>query len=189
MADDLKPAYLLTGSDTPKIDRALRRLRGHFDPSAYEQLDGLSVTGNDIVAACNSMGLFGGDARLVVVTEVDGRPNKEGRLVGGLKAADFEEIATYLAAPAPGTLLALVGREVKADSAIAKAVKNWTYKDKFGRIDILVGIAYDADPVRARELLLACRVLIDTRLERLDPEADGAETSSRLQHIDIDFDT
>ena len=39
-----------------------------------------------------------------------------------------------------------------------------------------------------RELLLACRVLIDTRLERLDPETDGAETPSRLQNIDIDFD-
>ena len=38
-----------------------------------------------------------------------------------------------------------------------------------------------------RELLLACRVLIDTRLERLDPEADSAETPSRLQSIDIDF--
>lgn len=40
-----------------------------------------------------------------------------------------------------------------------------------------------------RELLLAFRVLIDTRLERLDPEANGAETTSRLQNIDIDFES
>ena len=38
-----------------------------------------------------------------------------------------------------------------------------------------------------RELLLACRVLIDTRLERLEPKPPAGETS-RLQRIEIDFD-
>jgi DNA polymerase III subunit delta len=38
------------------------------------------------------------------------------------KAADVKEVAAYLAAPSPATVLALVGSEVKADSALAKAV-------------------------------------------------------------------
>ncbi|MEI8396229.1 MAG: DUF3772 domain-containing protein [Rhodospirillaceae bacterium] len=46
---------------------------------------------------------------------------------------------------------------------IAKAVKNWTYKDKFGRIDIPVGISYDSDPEKARSLLLDC-VLCERRI-------------------------
>ena len=39
---------------------------------------------------------------------------------------------------------------------ISKAVKNWTYKDKFGRIDIPVGVAYECDTDRVREILVAC---------------------------------
>lgn len=177
MADDLKPAYLLTGSDTPKIDRALRRLRSRFDTSAYEQLDGLTVKGNDVVAACNSMGLFGGDDRLVVVTEVDGRPNADGRLVGGLKAADIEEIAAYLAAPAPGTVLALVGREVKGDSALAKAVKK--------RGDIL---AYDVSkkelPRWIREQFAARRVPVDIEACRRLIELVGESRTDLATEVD-----
>ena len=33
---------------------------------------------------------------------------------------------------------------------ISKAVKNWTYKDKFGRIDIAVGVGYGSDPEQVR---------------------------------------
>lgn len=123
MADELKPVYLLTGSDRPKIDRAVQRLRARFDESAFEHLSALEAKGADIVAACNSMGLFGGGDRLVLITEVDGRPNAEGRYGGGLKVADVELLADYLASPAPGTVLALVAAEVKADSALGKAVK------------------------------------------------------------------
>lgn len=39
------------------------------------------------------------------------------------KATDTKEVETYLAAPAPTTVLALVGDGVKPDSALAKAVK------------------------------------------------------------------
>jgi DNA polymerase III subunit delta len=38
------------------------------------------------------------------------------------KAADAKEVAAYLAAPAPATVLALVAEELKSDSALAKAV-------------------------------------------------------------------
>ena len=73
------------------------------------------------VTLCNSGSLFG-DARLVLVTDVDGRRREDSRPpTGGWKAADVEAIATYLTAPAPDTVLALIGLEVKKDAALAKA--------------------------------------------------------------------
>ena len=38
-----------------------------------------------------------------------------------------------------------------------------------------------------REVLLAARVLIDTRLERLERSSRDAENTDRLQDIDIEF--
>lgn len=121
MADELKPAYLLTGGDRPKIERALHRLRSRFGEEAVERLSGTAAGGEDAVAACNAMGLFGAGGRLVLVEDVDGRRNSEGRLVGGWKAADVKAVSDYLASPAPGTVLALVGEEIKKDSTLAKA--------------------------------------------------------------------
>ena len=110
MADDLKPAYLLTGSDRPKIERALHRLRERFGDDGTERLSARDATGEDVVAACNAMGLFAAGGRLVLVDEVD-----------QWKAADVKAVAEYLAAPAPDTVLALVGVDVKKDAPLAKA--------------------------------------------------------------------
>src|SRR5918911_5186106 len=112
---DLKPVYLLTGGDRPKIARALERLRSRFDANAVELHTAPETPAHEVVAACNAVGLFGGadGDRLVVVEDVDGRPNNDGRLVGGWKAAEIKEIAAYVAAPAPGTVLALVAHELK----------------------------------------------------------------------------
>jgi DNA polymerase-3 subunit delta len=108
---ELKPAYLLTGTDRPKIALALQRLRGRIGEEATEQLHATEASGEDAVAACNALGLFGGEARLVVVDGVE-----------AWKAADVKEIEAYLAAAAPMTVLALVGEGVKRDSPLAKAV-------------------------------------------------------------------
>jgi DNA polymerase-3 subunit delta len=110
VADELKPAYLLTGSDRPKIDRALHRLRERFGEDAIERLSAREATGDDAVAACNAMGLFATGGRLVLVDEVE-----------RWKAADAKAIADYLAAPAPDTVLALVGDGLRKDSPLAKA--------------------------------------------------------------------
>jgi DNA polymerase-3 subunit delta len=110
VATELKPAYLLTGSDRPKIARALRRLRERIGDDATEHLSARDATAADVIASCNSMGLFGGE-RLVIVEE----PER-------WKAADVKEITVYLAAPAPSTVLALVAEEIKTDSPLAKAV-------------------------------------------------------------------
>jgi DNA polymerase-3 subunit delta len=110
VATELKPVYLITGGDRPKIQRALRRLRDRIGEEATELLSADEADGDDAVAACNSLGLLGGDGRLVIVEEVD-----------KWKAADAKALAAYLASPAPGTVLALVAAELKKDSALAKA--------------------------------------------------------------------
>jgi DNA polymerase III subunit delta len=111
MADDLQPAYLIGGSDRPKVDRAVMRLRGRFDVEAVELHDVATTNAEDAVAACNAMGLFGGGLRLVVVEGVE-----------TWKADDVKTIAAYLRSPAPGTTLALVAGELKKDAPLTKAV-------------------------------------------------------------------
>ncbi len=110
MAEELKPAYLLTGSDRPKIDRAVHRLRDRFGDDAVERLSAEDASGEDAIAACNAMGLFATGGRLVLVDGVE-----------RWKAADAKAVADYLAAPAPGTVLALVAGELRKDSPLAKA--------------------------------------------------------------------
>jgi DNA polymerase III subunit delta len=121
-AAELKPVYLVTGNDRPKVEVALGRLRARFDAGSIERFvagkDG--VSGADVVAACNAGTLLAGE-RLVLVSGVDGRRGDFDRLTGGWKAADVEAVVDYLQAPAPGTVLCLVGEEVKKDSPLAKA--------------------------------------------------------------------
>jgi DNA polymerase-3 subunit delta len=109
VADELEPAYLIVGSDRPKVARALRRLRDRVGEEAVETLSAREASGDDAVAALNSLGLFGG-TRLVLVEEAE-----------RWKAADAKVVGAYLEAPAPSTVLALIG-EVKRDSPLGKAV-------------------------------------------------------------------
>ena len=109
MPSELKSVYLLTGSDRPKIARALRRLRDRFGDDAVEHISARDATGADAAAACNALGLFGDGGRLVLVDEVE-----------RWKAADVKDLAVYLGSPSPDTVLALVASELKSDSALAK---------------------------------------------------------------------
>ena len=94
----LLPIYLLTGGDRPKIRRALERLRAHFGSESIETLTAESTSGDEAVAAMNSLGLFAGDGgRLVIVEEVE-RWKKE----------DEAAIAGYARDPVQGAVLALV---------------------------------------------------------------------------------
>jgi DNA polymerase III subunit delta len=107
----LRPAYLIAGSDWPKVDAAASRLRAHFPEEAVEQITVGEAGSGEILAACNSLGLLGGD-RLVLVRGAE-----------RLEAADVEAIAGYLRDPAPGTCLALFGGSGITDKdALAKAV-------------------------------------------------------------------
>lgn len=120
---ELKAVYLISGSDEPKVELAVTRLRARFAPEAVERVSALEASGTDAVALCNAGSLFG-DARLVLVDDVDGRRNADGRLTGGWKAADVAAVAEYLKVPAPTTTLALVAAEMRKDAALAKACAN-----------------------------------------------------------------
>jgi DNA polymerase-3 subunit delta len=110
-AELLKPAYLLMGSDRPKIARAIARLRSRFADETVEHLFADSATGEDAVATCNALGLFGGGGRLVIVEDVE-----------RWKAPDAQAVAGYLGDPTPETVLALVAEAMKSDAPLVKAV-------------------------------------------------------------------
>jgi DNA polymerase III delta subunit len=114
-----QPVYLVTGSDRPKVDTALARLRGHFEAESIETVSAMETSGDEAAGLCNAGSLFG-DTRLVVVTDVDGLKADRGRR-GGWKSADVESIDAYLGSPAPATVLALVAEELKSTSALWKA--------------------------------------------------------------------
>jgi DNA polymerase-3 subunit delta len=109
--EELRPAYLLLGSDRPKVRRALARLRARFGPEAGETLAAEAVSGADAVVSLNALGLFG-SGRLVVVEGVE-----------AWKKADAAAIGAYLRQPAPGAVLALVADEAPRDTALADVVR------------------------------------------------------------------
>jgi DNA polymerase-3 subunit delta len=170
MASDLEPVYLITGGDRPKIQRALRRLRDRVGEDAVELLSASEADGEDAVAACNALGLFSEGHRLVIVTDVD-----------GWKAADAKAVAAYLGAPAPDTVLALVGEEVKKDSALGKACAKagsvLVYDVPKRRLPEWVGKQFaDRGVVADAE---ACRALVDIvgeNPEELASEVDKLAT-------------
>jgi hypothetical protein len=89
MADDLKPAYLLAGSDRPKVDRALQRLRSRFAPDAVE-LHTAAEAVEDIVRRRTPWPLRG-RRRLIVVDGVEAwRPTtpRRSRLPQGAAPGD-----------------------------------------------------------------------------------------------------
>jgi DNA polymerase III subunit delta len=108
---DLKTAYLLSGTDRPKVTRAVRRLRDRIGDDATELLSAAEADGNEVAAACNALGLFASERRLVVVENVE-----------AWKAADADPLLDYLKSPSPETVLALVGDGIRKDSSLAKAV-------------------------------------------------------------------
>lgn len=156
---ELEPVYLIVGSDKPKITRALQRLRERIGDDSTEQLSAHEASGEDAVAACNSLGLFGGDGRLVIVGAVE-----------RWKAPDAKEIAAYLAAPSPATVLALVGDEVKPDSALAKAVAKTgeilTFDVPKRRLPEWVGEQFARLGAQAEPA--ACRALVEAVGDDLD---------------------
>ena len=156
---ELKPVYLLAGADRPKIARALERLRARFDSAAVEALEAAETSGADAVATCNALGLFGGSGRLVLVRDVH-----------RWKVDDAKAIAEYLKTPAPETVLALVGEEVKKDSALAKACA------KAGEVlvydvakrDLARWVAEQFQRAGAKADAAACRALIELVGDNLD---------------------
>jgi DNA polymerase III subunit delta len=106
---ELKPVYLLAGSDRPKIARALERLRARIGEEGVQLLSAAEASGADAVAHCNSMGLLAAGRRLVVVHDVE-----------RWKAPDVKAVTAYLGDPAPDTVLALAASGIKREAPLAK---------------------------------------------------------------------
>lgn len=121
MSDGLEPVYLITGNDRPKVDVALARLRARVGDDAVERHSASDVTGADAVALCNAGALFAGEARVVLIEDVDGRRNQDGRLVGAWKKADLDAVIDYIADPAPATVLVLLAEEIRKDAPLGRA--------------------------------------------------------------------
>jgi DNA polymerase III delta subunit len=94
----LEPLYLICGSDRGKVLRAVGRLRARVtgDGGAEELFDAAEADGRTVAGACDQLGLLA-STRLVLVQGVE-----------AWRAEDVQALATYAAAPAPGTVLAFV---------------------------------------------------------------------------------
>lgn len=181
MAAELKPVYLLGGTDGPKVARALRRLRERVGAEATESLVSTEASAADAVAACNALGLFTGEARLVIV---DGAER--------WKAGDVKVLSAYLAAPAPATVLALVAAEIKRDSALAKACAkagDLLIYDAPKKRDLPSWIAEQFARTGAQADAEACRALaelVGDDLNALSTEIEKLATWAQGEPIDAD---
>lgn len=109
------PAYLLDGSDVLKRDRVVARLRARLEALGdlsfnSEEFDARSVTGEEIVAACNTLP-FMSPYRLIVVKDVD-----------ALKKQDSEPLVEYLKNPSDSSVLLLSADKLAKNTRLYKAV-------------------------------------------------------------------
>lgn len=109
----LKPAYLITGDDEPKIDAWRTRVRTRAEEEggqgALETFDA-KASGPDEVAAALGMLTFGTEARYYLVDNVE-----------SWKAGDLDPLERALADPAPDTVLVMLARG-KPQQRLVKAV-------------------------------------------------------------------
>lgn len=112
---DLKPVYLIYGSEELLLERAAKRLRDRLAKVAdldfnMETFDGESASADDIVNASNTMP-FMSDRRLVIVRDVD-----------KMDAPSLEQLAGYAKDPAEFTCLVLIATKMAKNSKLYKAV-------------------------------------------------------------------
>jgi DNA polymerase-3 subunit delta len=112
---DLKPVYLIHGSEELLLDRAVKRLRDRLAKVAdldfnLETFEGDASSADHVVNAANTMP-FMSERRLVIVNGVD-----------KMNPADLESLAAYAKDPAPFTCLVLVATKMAKNSKLYKAV-------------------------------------------------------------------
>lgn len=113
--EKLKPVYLITGSDDPKIEKAVRRLKKRVISESGTDLnvdvfDAAEHSAHAVVQAASTPP-FGTGVRLVLVNSV-----------GDWHKADKDVIAAFLGDPVDYSCLALVGGGIRKNEAIYKAV-------------------------------------------------------------------
>jgi DNA polymerase III subunit delta len=110
----LEPLYLICGTDTPKVRRAVARLRKRVHDETASDLNIFVYDGRALRAAAildeAQTPTFALGTRLLLVFDADRWP-----------AADRDRLADYLADPAPDTCLTLVGESFKKTERLTKA--------------------------------------------------------------------
>ena len=178
---ELRPIYLLTGGDRPKIRRALERLRSRFGAESVDTYAAEATAGEEAVAALNALGLFADDGgRLVIVEDVE-RWKKE----------DEEAVASYLASPvesagrdepfsSPATsastaLCAKAGEVLTFEVPKPRDLPSWV-RSQFER----VGVQADGEAARALvEIVGDDATALATEVEKLAAWSAGEQIGRR----------
>lgn len=81
------------------------------------------------------------------------------------------------------------GREVLIpnEEMITTRVTNWTYSNNNGRIDIKIGVAYDSDFKKVKEILLAAATAHPLSLEKPEPECFMTDFSDNAVNFVLYF--
>ncbi len=112
-ANQLEPLYLICGSDTPKVRRAVARLRKRVHDETASDLNIFVYDGRAVRAAAvldeAQTPTFALGTRLLLVFDADRWP-----------AADRDRLADYLADAAPDTCVTLVGESFKKTERLTK---------------------------------------------------------------------
>jgi DNA polymerase-3 subunit delta len=118
MADktEIKPLYLICGTDRPKVRDAVKRLRTRVVTESGSDLnvtvfDGRSQRAAAMLTAADTAA-FGFGTRLLLVNAADKWP-----------AADRDRVLEYLRDPAPLTCIALVGETFTKTEKLTKALE------------------------------------------------------------------
>ncbi len=112
----LKPAYLILGDDQPKIELALKRLKGRIAEQSgsdinIDEFDATVDSSAQVVTAANTLAFLSG-TRLVLVQDVQ-----------AWSKADKETIIAYLRSPAPDACLTLVGERIPPNDLLRSAME------------------------------------------------------------------
>jgi len=176
--EPLKPAYLIVGDDLPKIGTAIKRLKARIVEESGSDLnvsefEAPDDSGSQVVNAANTMAFLGG-TRLVLVHRADAWPK-----------ADKEQVAVYLASPAPDACLALVAEKLAPADPLRTGMEKhgqvleyvapkeaelpaWLVKEA-GRMGIALGLP------QARHLVERCgdnQSILLREIEKLDLYAE-----------------
>jgi DNA polymerase-3 subunit delta len=165
VADPLAPVYLICGTDRPKVLRAVARLRARVvaEGGSEELYDALDTEPRAVAAACEQLGLFGGD-RLVLVSGVE-----------VWNADPVKLLEPYFEAPSEGTTLALVaGPAMRKDHRLMKVLdgKRRLAFDLPGERELPGHLRKEAQRLGAHLDGEALRLLIDI----VGPDAIALET-------------
>src|SRR3954464_13098198 len=111
----LKPAYLISGDDDPKIDawraRVRRRAEAENGPGALETFDGASDPPDAVATALTTLTFATGDRYLLADN------------VEAWKAGDLDQLEREVAAIPEGTVLVLIARGKPPAQRLAKAIE------------------------------------------------------------------